>query len=155
MTRVSRRTVIAAVLCMAGAAYAQPPSSAEPPLAATVSPADAALEKKTSAVASQLRCPVCQGESIEDSPAELAREMRSLVRDQLREGKTPDEVEAYFVARYGEWILLEPTMTGLNAVLWVFPVLLVLGGLALVAVLVRKWSRADGRPPAHTGQAGQ
>lgn len=66
--------------------------------------------------------------------------MRALVRDQLREGKTPGEVRAFFVERYGEWILLEPTMNGLNVLLYAFPVILVLGGLALVAVLVRKWS---------------
>ncbi|CAN5637833.1 hypothetical protein BH23GEM1_BH23GEM1_06670 [soil metagenome] len=107
---------------------------------APLSPGDSALEARTTAVASTLRCPVCQGESIQDSPSELAREMRALVRDQLREGKTPAEVKAYFVERYGEWILLEPTMKGLNIVLYVFPVLIVLGGLALVAVLVRKWT---------------
>lgn len=101
---------------------------------------DPALEARTSAIASTLRCPVCQGESIQDSPAELAQEMRALVRDQLREGKTPDEIRAYFVARYGEWILLEPPMRGLNILLYVVPVLLVVGGLALVVVLVRKWS---------------
>lgn len=145
-----RRVLVAVVVCVT-TAYAQPPSPAEQLPAATVSPADSALEKRTSAVASRLRCPVCQGESIEDSPAELAREMRSLVRDQLREGKTPDEVEAYFVARYGEWILLEPQMTGLNVMLWMFPVLVVLGGLALVAVLVRKWSAGQEKPPPSMG----
>ena len=66
--------------------------------------------------------------------------MRALAREQLRAGRTPDEVKAYFVGRYGEWILLEPRMTGLNVLLYVFPVALVLGGLALVAMLVRKWS---------------
>lgn len=103
---------------------------------------DSALEARTTAIASTLRCPVCQGESIQDSPSELAQEMRALVRDQLREGKTSDEIKGYFVARYGEWILLEPTMKGLNVVLYVIPVLLVVGGLALVAVLVRKWSNS-------------
>ena len=94
-------------------------------------------------MASTLRCPVCQGESIQDSPSELAQEMRAVVRDQLRAGKTPDEIKAYFVSKYGEWILLEPAMTGLNTLLYVFPVLLVLGGLALVTVLVRRWSTPE------------
>ncbi|HUR91457.1 MAG TPA: cytochrome c-type biogenesis protein [Gemmatimonadaceae bacterium] len=102
--------------------------------------ADAELEARTTAVASTLRCPVCQGESIQDSPAELAQDMRALVREQLREGRTPEEVRAYFVGRYGEWILLEPKMKGLNILLYVFPVALVLGGLAGVVMLVRKWS---------------
>jgi cytochrome c-type biogenesis protein CcmH len=114
------------------------PASA--PAASAQEAADAELEARTTAVASTLRCPVCQGESIQDSPSDLARDMRALVREQLRAGKTPEEVKAYFVGRYGEWILLEPKMTGLNILLYVFPVILVLGGLALVAVLVRKWS---------------
>ncbi|HSJ62731.1 MAG TPA: cytochrome c-type biogenesis protein CcmH [Gemmatimonadaceae bacterium] len=101
---------------------------------------DSALEARTSALASRLRCPVCQGESIQDSPSELAQNMRAVVREQLRAGKSPQEIEAYFVSKYGEWILLEPSMTGLNVLLYVFPVLLVVGGLALVVVLVRRWT---------------
>jgi cytochrome c-type biogenesis protein CcmH len=69
--------------------------------------------------------------------------MRAVVRDQLRAGKTPHQVKAYFVSRYGEWILLEPTMTGLNVMLYVLPVLLVVGGLALVVFLVRRWTRPE------------
>lgn len=101
---------------------------------------DSALEARTSAVAATLRCPVCQGESIQDSPSELAQNMRAVVRDQLRSGRTPDEVKQYFVSKYGEWILLEPEMKGLNVLLYVFPVLLVVGGLALVVVLVKRWT---------------
>lgn len=102
---------------------------------------DSALDARTAVVASTLRCPVCQGESIQDSPSELAQEMRALVREQLREGKTPAEIKAYFVGRYGEWILLEPSLTGLNVLLYAFPVLLVIGGLLLVTMLVRRWSQ--------------
>jgi cytochrome c-type biogenesis protein CcmH len=109
---------------------------------------DSALEARTSALASRLRCPVCQGESIQDSPSELAQNMRAVVREQLRAGKSPQEIEAYFVSKYGEWILLEPSMTGLNVLLYVFPVLLVVGGLALVVVLVRRWTAA---PEANQG----
>lgn len=142
MTRsVPRLAGVIALLCVAGTANAQ--ANEWQSRAATISAADAELEARTSAIASRLRCPVCQGESIEDSPSELAREMRSLVRDQLREGRTPREINAYFVARYGEWILLEPTMTGLNILLYVLPVLLVVGGLALVAVLVRRWTTPE------------
>lgn len=129
------------VVCIAGGAHAQ--TVAPPTPAPIVTAADSALEARTTAVAATLRCPVCQGESIQDSPSELAQEMRGVVRDQLRAGKTPDEVKAYFVSRYGEWILLEPAMTGLNVLLYVFPVLLVLGGLALVVVLVRRWSTPE------------
>lgn len=101
---------------------------------------DSTLDARTAAVSATLRCPVCQGESIQDSPAELAQEMRDVVREQLRAGRTPDQIRAYFVGRYGEWILLEPAMTGLNVLLYAFPVMLVVGGLVLVAVLVRRWS---------------
>ncbi len=103
--------------------------------------ADSVLEARTTAVASTLRCPVCQGESIQDSPSELAQQMRAVVRDKLRAGETPEQIKAYFAARYGEWILLEPKMTGLNVVLYVLPVVLILGGLVVVIYLVRKWTR--------------
>ena len=94
---------------------------------------------------------MCQGESILDSPAELAQQMRAVVREQLRAGRTPEEIKAFFVGRYGEWILLEPAMTGLNIALYAFPVLLVIGGLTLVALVVRRWtqpttSAVDGEP---------
>jgi cytochrome c-type biogenesis protein CcmH len=133
--------VVAGALCVARPAYAQGVEARSRPSVATV--ADSALEAQTTAVASTLRCPVCQGESIQDSPSDLARQMRAVVRDKLRAGNTPDQVKAYFVSKYGEWILLEPTMTGLNVLLYVIPVLLVVGGLALVAVLVRRWTAPE------------
>ena len=101
---------------------------------------DSLLEARTSEVASQLRCPVCQGVSIQDSPSELAQQMRSVVREQLAAGKTPSEIKAYFVASYGEWVLLEPRARGLNILLYVLPVVLLLGGVALVAKAVRRWT---------------
>jgi cytochrome c-type biogenesis protein CcmH/NrfF len=73
---------------------------------------DTLLEARVREVASELRCPVCQGESIEDSPAALAQEMKVIVREQLAAGRTPDEVKAYFVEKYGEWILLRPKARG-------------------------------------------
>ena len=107
---------------------------------------DQDLEARTTAVASTLRCPVCQGESIQDSPSELARQMRAVVKDRLRAGETPEQVKAYFASKYGEWILLEPRMTGLNILLYVLPVVLVVGGIALVAILVRRWTTPDPSP---------
>lgn len=103
-------------------------------------PADSALEARTSAVASQLRCPVCQGLSIQDSPSELAQSMRSVVRDQLAAGKSPDQVKAYFVSKYGEWILLSPAPHGFNLLAYALPVLVVLGGGALIILAVRRWT---------------
>jgi cytochrome c-type biogenesis protein CcmH len=131
--------VVAVALCVAQPACAQD-TGAVSRTPAVKAGADSVLEARTAAVASTLRCPVCQGESIQDSPAELAQQMRAVVRDRLRAGETPDQIRAYFVSKYGEWILLEPTSSGLNVLLYVLPVLLVIGGLALVVVLVRRWT---------------
>lgn len=100
------------------------------------------LEERTRAVASQLRCPVCQGNSIQDSPSELAQEMKGVVRDQLAAGKRPDEVIQYFVDKYGEWILLEPKPSGFNLVAYLLPVVGLLGGGLLIWRAVRKWTAA-------------
>jgi cytochrome c-type biogenesis protein CcmH len=116
--------------------------------------ADSILEVRTRAVAAELRCAVCQGISIEESPSALAREMRDLVKEQLRAGSTPAEVKEYFVAAYGEWILLSPKPRGLNLVLYIAPVLLLLGGIVGIVILVRRWTAAvppappEGPPPA-------
>lgn len=134
------------------AAEAQAPASSERPRPNAERPArdDAALERRTREVASELRCPVCQGESIQDSPAELAVEMKAVVREQLAAGKSPDEVKAYFVARYGEWILLRPTTSGVNVLLYVLPPLALLAGVVLVVVIARRWMHAPatGSPSA-------
>lgn len=136
--------VMTVALCVAGPSHAQDAGARSRPTDSARA-ADSALEARTAAVAATLRCPVCQGESIQDSPAELAQQMRAVVRDRLRAGQTPDEIKAYFVSKYGEWILLEPTMTGLNILLYVLPVLLVVGGIALVVVLVRRWTTPDAK----------
>ena len=103
--------------------------------------ADSSLEARTSAIAAMLRCPVCQGESIQESPSELAQQMRAVVRDKLKAGESPEQIKSYFVSRYGEWILLEPKMTGFNVIIYVLPVLLIIGGLVFVVFLVRRWTR--------------
>jgi cytochrome c-type biogenesis protein CcmH len=110
------------------------------------SPADSVLESRTAAVASQLRCPVCQGLSIQDSPSELSQQMRAVVKDQLREGKTPDDVKAYFISKYGEWILLEPPAHGINIFVYALPLLVIAAGLGVIVVAVRKWTQ----PPTVT-----
>ena len=100
---------------------------------------DSVLEVMTTALASELRCPVCQGNSIQDSPSELAQQMRDLIRDQLRSGSTPDEVRAYFVDRYGEWILLAPKAEGLNLIVYAIPFFALLVGGLVVWRTVRRW----------------
>lgn len=101
---------------------------------------DSALEALTTQLAAELRCPVCQGNSIQDSPSELAQEMRNVIRDQLKAGKSADEVRAYFEDKYGEWILLEPRAEGFNLVVYIVPLVAILIGGAVVARSVRRWT---------------
>ena len=119
---------------------AVPPAGPERGVAASPI-GDAVLERRTSEVASELRCPVCQGVSVEDSPTELARQMRDVVREQLAAGRSPDEVRAYFVDKYGEWILLKPKASGFNLVVYVLPWLVVVAGIFVVIFAVRRWTR--------------
>ena len=129
-------------------AIASPVAAQAVPTDSTVrTTGDSALEARTSAVAAQLRCPVCQGLSIQDSPSELAQSMRSLVRDQLAEGKTPEQVKAYFVSKYGEWILLSPAPHGFNLLAYAVPVLVVVGGGALIVLAVRRWTAGGEASP--------
>jgi cytochrome c-type biogenesis protein CcmH len=110
------------------------------PAAPAVAVTDSALEAQTRAVSARLRCPVCQGLSLADSPSELAQEMKDIVREQLAQGRTPDEVTQFFVGKYGEWILLQPEASGFNLVVYLLPLLAILVGAALVVIVVRKWT---------------
>lgn len=103
---------------------------------------DATLESATKSVASQLRCPVCQGLSIQDSPSELSQQMRTVVKEQLASGKSEREVKDYFISKYGEWILLEPQAHGFNLVVYALPAVLVLGGIVFLVFIVKKWTAA-------------
>lgn len=106
------------------------------------------LEQQVRAIASRLRCPVCQNESVADSPSELAGQMRALIRTKLEEGQSPEEIVAYFVSRYGQWILLDPPRKGVGWVLWSAPVAVLLAALAVAAAYLRRTVRpqegADG-----------
>ena len=92
-------------------------------------------------VASKLRCVVCQNLSVADSPSEMAAQMRQIVRERLAAGDRPDQVIQYFVDRYGEWILLEPRRRGFTLLVWLGPVVAVIIGLGVAAVVVRRWTR--------------
>jgi len=97
-------------------------------------------------VAAQLRCVVCQSLSVADSPSETAHQMKDIIRERLAAGETPDQVKAYFVDKYGTWILLSPPRQGFNLLVWVVPFAGLGLGLVLVLVLVRRWSR---HPASH------
>lgn len=100
------------------------------------------LDRQVKEVSSELRCVVCQGLSIQDSPSTLAQEMRSVVREQLAAGRTPEQVKAYFVERYGEWVLLRPKASGVNLIVYLLPIAMILGGAAFVFTKARSWTRA-------------
>lgn len=134
--------------------FAQGDSSRPTEQKVVSTPADSALEATTTALASELRCPVCQGNSIQDSPSELAQQMRDVIRDQLRSGKTPDDVRAYFVGKYGEWILLSPRAEGLNLIVYLVPFAAILVGGAVVWRTVRRWTAASPASPSDRIQPG-
>jgi cytochrome c-type biogenesis protein CcmH len=99
-------------------------------------------------VASQLRCVVCQSLSVADSPSETAHEMKGIIRERLGAGESPEQVRAYFVEKYGNWILLSPPRQGFNLLVWVVPFAGLGLGLVLVLIVVRRWSRRPAAPAA-------
>jgi cytochrome c-type biogenesis protein CcmH len=114
---------------------------------ATASAAVPVSEETVHDVAAQLRCVVCQSLSVADSPSETAHQMKGIIRERLAAGESPEQVKAYFVEKYGTWILLSPPRQGFNLLVWVVPFVGLAGGLVLVLILVRRWSR---RPAAGT-----
>ena len=105
--------------------------------------ADPQMEERARAISAELRCLVCQNQSIDDSDAPLARDLRLLVRERLKAGDSDSEVRDFLVARYGEFVLLRPTISGRNLLLWITPLLVLVVG-ALVAA--RRF-RARPAPP--------
>src|SRR5262245_58651453 len=103
--------------------------------------ADPALESRAKGLQRELRCVVCQGQSIDESNAPLAADMRRLIRQQLEEGKSDEEVKGFFVARYGTFVLMNPPISSETYVLWFGPVLLVLLGAGVIAVTVMRSRR--------------
>ena len=99
---------------------------------------DPALEARARALSSELRCMVCQNQSIDDSDADLAHDLRVLVRERIKAGDDDEEVIAYVVSRYGEFVLLKPRFSQRNALLWMTPILLLVGGCAFIVMGARR-----------------
>lgn len=123
-------------------------------LACVASPAAAATpdEATVQAIAAQLRCVVCQNLSVADSPSETANQMRGIIRQRLADGETPEQVVAYFVDKYGLWILLAPPRQGFNLLVWIAPFAGLAVGLLVIGAVIMRWRRrarlAPASPPA-------
>ena len=100
----------------------------------------AAVTQRVKEISVQLRCPVCQGLSIEESQSELSAQMRSLIRDQVIAGKSDEDILNYFVTKYGEWILLAPPAHGFNLAVYILPFVMLFGGMAILWVSVKRWT---------------
>ena len=126
----------AVVAAMSGEAFAVQPDEMLP---------DAALEQRARRISAGLRCLVCQNQSIDDSDADLARDLRVLVRERLQAGDSDASVTGFIVARYGEFVLLKPRFSAETLVLWGTPIALLLAGgaFALFSVLSAR-RRNDG-----------
>lgn len=109
-------------------------------------------EARAQTLGKQLRCPMCQGMSIADSPASTARAQLDTIRALVTEGKTDQEIRDYFVARYGDWALLAPPAQGFNWVVWLAPGLVLLIGAAVIATLFKR-NRAAPPAAAESGAA--
>ena len=131
MTRPLQRAALALLaVALLGGAAADPADRLKDP----------AQEARARALFRDVRCLVCQSESIDESDATLAHDLRQLIRQQVADGRTDAQIRAFLVSRYGQFVLLTPKLSWGNAVLWVGPLLVVvLGGVAL-------WSRRQGAP---------
>ena len=128
-----RRLLLAfALLLMAAPAFAVNPDEVL---------ADPALEARARALSAELRCMVCQNQSIDDSDADLAHDLRVLVRDRIKAGDDDEHVIAYIVSRYGEFVLLKPRVNKHTVLLWLVPPLALMGGGIALWVYSRRRER--------------
>jgi cytochrome c-type biogenesis protein CcmH len=138
----SWRHVVLALACWATLAVAHPALAVQPDEVL----ADANLEARARALSRELRCMVCQNQSIDDSDAPLARDLRVLVRERLTKGDSDDQVMGFLVSRYGEFVLLKPPFEWHTAILWLTPLFAVLvGAIAMFAAIRRR--RISTSPP--------
>ena len=103
---------------------------------------DISLEQRSHQLAAQLMCPICDGQTIDGSNAQISQDMRQKVRELLDEGKTNGEIKDYFVLRYGEDILAAPEGSGFNLLAWVVPVFIVFGGVGIALLTIKNMRKA-------------
>ena len=121
--------------CLLAASFALPAKEAPPEAA------DPGLEARMVRITSELRCLVCQNQTIADSNAALAVDLRREARELLQQGKTDAEVVDYMTARYGDFVLYRPPLRGTTLLLWFGPALMLAGGAAVLVVVLRRRSR--------------
>ena len=100
-------------------------------------PHDVTADERIDQITTELRCPVCQGLSVKDSTSETARQMRDLVTQRVREGKSNAEIQAEFRAAYGDWIFLSPPVSSWSGLIWLVPIVAVGAGLVLMTGRLR------------------
>jgi cytochrome c-type biogenesis protein CcmH len=141
MSRLLALAALAVLLSAAPPALAAGPAGGPTAAASPTGGKTPVSEDTVHDVAAQLRCVVCQSLSVADSPSETAHEMKGIIRERLAAGESPEQVRAYFVEKYGNWILLSPPRQGFNLLVWVVPFAGLGLGLVLVLLVVRRWSR--------------
>src|SRR5579863_7456128 len=104
-----------------------------------VAPVPESLDQRVHDVASQLKCPVCQGESVADSPSTISQQMRAVIRQQLQQGQSEQQIIQYFVSRYGNSILWSPPKQGFTMLAWIIPIAILLAGALLLVLVLRGW----------------
>ncbi len=105
---------------------------------ANVQLADPEQEKQARSLMETVRCLVCQGQSIADSDADMAGDMRALIRERIQKGESPEQVRAWLVERYGDWVTYAPPQHGVAALLWALPAVLILIGGFVAAGRIRR-----------------
>lgn len=133
------KQVAYALLLFFGAAPAMADSNMPPAQWANQQLPDAEQEAKAKALMESLRCVVCQGQSIADSDAEIAGDMRAMVRERIAAGEQPEAIRAWMIERYGQWVSYRPGFDLSTAPLWIAPLLVLLAGFLLVR---RRFKRA-------------
>ena len=112
-------------------------------------------EERMWEIAEKVACPVCEGQSVKDSNAQLAREIRALIVERLRLGDDPDAIIQFLADRYGEGILMDPPKTGLGLGVWIGPLIFLAAGMATVAYLLTRRPRGLSPSYAHDGAGPQ
>ena len=100
------------------------------------------LDRRTNEISTLLRCPVCQGLAVADSPAEMAVNMKRQVRDLLARGYTEEQILSYFEQSYGQFVLLKPKFEGINRLVWLLPLAALIIGIVIVAMKMKKLEKA-------------